>query len=215
MLEEHVDDRQSLSREERCWHATFRSLQVKAKNSPEGLVNASMKSHGSSHYPVDSIVIGIEGLETLKPQVQTGSSKDEFAVKGLEQKKKIWNVCLAALLLYGLTSDELEFIKEDASSLSNVSFFPCCPLIGDLLLKGGTLVIFIAINCLDMAGRTLGRLDVADRTLVARITTPQGVGTIPGPSLLVIDRSLLTGEGYFCCPWRNISSCKEYYGLAW
>ncbi|GAB2216973.1 hypothetical protein Droror1_Dr00000126 [Drosera rotundifolia] len=100
MIKEHVNDHQSLSREERCWHTTSRSLQVKAKNSPKGLVNASMKSHGSSHYPVDSIVIGIEGLETLKPQVQTGSSKDEFPVKGLEQKK-MWNVGLAALLLYG------------------------------------------------------------------------------------------------------------------
>ncbi|GAB2212110.1 hypothetical protein Droror1_Dr00025456 [Drosera rotundifolia] len=89
MLEEHVDDHQSLCREERCWHATFRSLQVKAKNSPKGLVNASMKSHGSSHYPVDSIVIGIEGLE--------------FPIKGFEQKK-MWNVGLAALLLV-LTSE--------------------------------------------------------------------------------------------------------------
>ncbi|KAL9257867.1 Bridge-like lipid transfer protein family member 3B-like protein [Drosera capensis] len=86
MLEEHVDDQKSSRREERCWHTTFRSLQVKAKNSPKALMNASMKSHGSLHYPVDSVVIGIEGLETLKPQVQTESSEAEFHVNGIEQK---------------------------------------------------------------------------------------------------------------------------------
>ncbi|KAL9264674.1 Serine/arginine-rich SC35-like splicing factor SCL30A-like protein [Drosera capensis] len=65
----------------------------------------------------------------------------------------------------------------------------------DLLLKGGTLMIVIALDRLDVADHTLGLRDVADRILSARIIIPQGVGTIQGPPLLVTDRDLMTGGG--------------------
>ncbi|GAB2284648.1 hypothetical protein Dimus_019100 [Dionaea muscipula] len=85
-IEERFIDNPSFGREERCWHTTFKSLQVKAKNSPKHLKNGSMKSHGLQSYPVDAIVIGVEGLKTMKPQVQTGFPVVEFPVNGFKGK---------------------------------------------------------------------------------------------------------------------------------
>ena len=51
----HNDE--SSSREERCWHTTFQSLQVKAKSSPKQLLNGKGKSQQTQKYPVEAITV--------------------------------------------------------------------------------------------------------------------------------------------------------------
>ncbi|XP_077243494.1 amino-terminal region of chorein [Tasmannia lanceolata] len=59
-----------LSREERCWHTTFQSLQVKAKNSSKNTVNSTGKSHRTQTYPVELLTVSVEGLQALKPHAR-------------------------------------------------------------------------------------------------------------------------------------------------
>ncbi|GAB4846211.1 hypothetical protein Ancab_025207 [Ancistrocladus abbreviatus] len=73
MEEKWSEDPRSVSREERCWHTTFKTLRINAKNSPKNLSNGSIKSHETQNYPVDLITIGVKGLQTLKPLVPPGS----------------------------------------------------------------------------------------------------------------------------------------------
>ncbi|XVF04000.1 hypothetical protein REPUB_Repub05bG0042600 [Reevesia pubescens] len=75
-----------LGREQRCWHTTFRSLQVKAKSSPKDLPNGKGISNGIHRYPVELVTVSVEGLQTLKPRAPKGSPangfKDSFETLG-------------------------------------------------------------------------------------------------------------------------------------
>ncbi|KAM7495534.1 hypothetical protein LguiB_030143 [Lonicera macranthoides] len=71
------------SREERCWHTTFQSLQVKAKTSPKHMANGKGKSHRTQKNPIELVTVGVEGLKTLKPQAQKGTVQDVVPAKGL------------------------------------------------------------------------------------------------------------------------------------
>lgn len=51
----HNDE--NIGREERCWHTTFQSLQVKAKSSPEQLLNGKGKSQKTQKYPLELITV--------------------------------------------------------------------------------------------------------------------------------------------------------------
>ncbi|KAL2943873.1 ATP synthase subunit beta [Bienertia sinuspersici] len=71
-----LDYCENANREDRCWHTIFKSLKIKATNSPKDGVNSS----GIHVYPVELITIGVEGLQTLKPQVKTNNHKLELPV---------------------------------------------------------------------------------------------------------------------------------------
>lgn len=77
------DNKENTNREDRCWHTTFKSLKIKAKNSPKDLLNCSVKSSNDHRYPVELITVGVEGLQTLKPQVQTSIYAVEFPVNAI------------------------------------------------------------------------------------------------------------------------------------
>ena len=47
------ENHEYVGREERCWHTTFQSLLVKAKNSPRNEPNVKGNLHGRHKYPVD------------------------------------------------------------------------------------------------------------------------------------------------------------------
>ncbi|XP_021758795.1 uncharacterized protein LOC110723732 isoform X3 [Chenopodium quinoa] len=84
------DNHVNTNREDKCWHTTFKSLKVKAKNTPKDLLNCSVKSNGDHRYPVELIMIGVEGLQMVKPQVQTSIHTVEFpviAIKEADMKK--------------------------------------------------------------------------------------------------------------------------------
>ncbi|KAF2314237.1 hypothetical protein GH714_024382 [Hevea brasiliensis] len=75
---------EDVGREERCWHTTFQSLFVKAKNIPRHELNGKGKSHGRQKYPVELVTVGVEGLQILKPLGQKGISVSENGVKQVE-----------------------------------------------------------------------------------------------------------------------------------
>ncbi|KAF5781080.1 putative UHRF1-binding protein [Helianthus annuus] len=68
------DNSEDSYREERCWHTTFDSFQVKANSSKKHSVNSKKISPGALKYPVESVTVGVEGLKTLKPQKQKGNA---------------------------------------------------------------------------------------------------------------------------------------------
>ena len=52
------ENHEYVGREERCWHTTFQSLLVKAKNSPRNEPNVKGNLHGRHKYPVDLVLSG-------------------------------------------------------------------------------------------------------------------------------------------------------------
>lgn len=63
------DNRENTNREDRCWHTTFKSLKIKAKNSPKDLLNCSIKPSGDHRYPVELITVRINSFE-FTPKTQ-------------------------------------------------------------------------------------------------------------------------------------------------
>ncbi|XP_023520415.1 uncharacterized protein LOC111783806 [Cucurbita pepo subsp. pepo] len=63
-------DSNNVGREERCWHTSFQIFRVKAQSRPKDLLNGKGKSCGAQQYPVELVTVSVEGLQTLKPQVQ-------------------------------------------------------------------------------------------------------------------------------------------------
>ncbi|XP_057528384.1 uncharacterized protein LOC130807247 [Amaranthus tricolor] len=87
------DNRVNANREERCWHSCFKSLKIKGKNDLKDSLDCIVKSKVHK-YPVELITIGVEGLQTLKPQVQTASSTVPSPARssGLADMKKAGGV---------------------------------------------------------------------------------------------------------------------------
>lgn len=80
-FDNHVDgDREQLS-----WHTSFKSLKIKAKNSSKDLQSGCIKSHIAHKYPVELITIGVEGLQTLKPQVQQSIRQADLTTNGVRE----------------------------------------------------------------------------------------------------------------------------------
>lgn len=86
LLQNHND----LGREERCWHTTFQSLLVKAKSSPKHAVNGKEKSFRPQKYPVELITVGVEGLQTLKPQAQKHIFQNGLHLAGPKEAVEVY-----------------------------------------------------------------------------------------------------------------------------
>ncbi|XVF34088.1 hypothetical protein REPUB_Repub18cG0027000 [Reevesia pubescens] len=84
MAESWWFEKEVLGREQRCWHTTFRSLQVKAKSSPKDVPNRKGISNGMPGYPVELVTVSVEGLQTLKPLAQKGILQDVSPANGLQ-----------------------------------------------------------------------------------------------------------------------------------
>ncbi|XP_031265456.1 uncharacterized protein LOC116123856 isoform X4 [Pistacia vera] len=76
---------EDMSREERCWHTTFQSLSVKAKSSPKEILIGKGDSQRTHKYPVELVIVSVEGLQTLKPQVQKDLPQAVFPVNGFKE----------------------------------------------------------------------------------------------------------------------------------
>lgn len=50
-------DSKDSSRAQRCWHTTFRSLQVKAKSSQRHLLNSNAIPHEKKKHPIEYITV--------------------------------------------------------------------------------------------------------------------------------------------------------------
>ncbi|XP_043688767.1 uncharacterized protein LOC122639834 [Telopea speciosissima] len=103
---------EDVGREERCWHTTFHSLQVKAKSSPKQGTNSRGESNGIHKYPVELVTVGVEGLQALKPQAR----KETFQTGVLSggTKKTVGNtggVDLEVRLVVSEDNDNIEMVQ--------------------------------------------------------------------------------------------------------
>ncbi|XP_038904052.1 uncharacterized protein LOC120090451 isoform X2 [Benincasa hispida] len=72
-------------REERCWHTSFQSFRVKAQSRPKDLHVAKGNSCGTQQYPVELVIVSVEGLQTLKPQVQKNTHHNVPLLNGVNE----------------------------------------------------------------------------------------------------------------------------------
>ncbi|KAK3199472.1 hypothetical protein Dsin_022887 [Dipteronia sinensis] len=71
---------EDVGREERCWHTTFQSFQVKSKSSQKGKGKPQMQK-----FPVELVIVTVEGLQILKPQVQKGFPEAVLPANGIKE----------------------------------------------------------------------------------------------------------------------------------
>lgn len=74
-----------VSREERCWHTTFQSLQVKAKTTPKRIVNSTGSVCRTQKYPIELVIVGVDGLKVLKPHARNGILLSGVSSRGINQ----------------------------------------------------------------------------------------------------------------------------------
>ncbi|GLU23557.1 hypothetical protein SLE2022_395530 [Rubroshorea leprosula] len=79
------DNQEDVTREERCWHTTFQTLRVKATSSPKHMLKDKGRSDEVQKYPVELVTVGVEGLQTLKPQVHKGLLKAVHSENGFKE----------------------------------------------------------------------------------------------------------------------------------
>ncbi|XP_073025506.1 uncharacterized protein [Primulina eburnea] len=76
-------DSENSFREERSWHATFQSLHAKGKSCPKHVVVGNGKPSVMHKYPIESITVGMEGLQILKPVALEGIVLNGIPEKGV------------------------------------------------------------------------------------------------------------------------------------
>ncbi|KAL0909547.1 hypothetical protein M5K25_020425 [Dendrobium thyrsiflorum] len=71
----------NFTREEMCWHTTFQNLQMKAKSSRRSRSYGTGKLQKAGNHPLELIMVGIEGLQALKPR--SGNAHSEVGTLGV------------------------------------------------------------------------------------------------------------------------------------
>ncbi|KAL9444348.1 hypothetical protein AB3S75_017519 [Citrus x aurantiifolia] len=71
---------QEVGREERSWHTTFQSVRAKAKSIPR-----QGKPYGTRRHPVELVTVSVDGLQTLKPQVQKDLQPGVLPANGIKE----------------------------------------------------------------------------------------------------------------------------------
>ncbi|XP_022716959.1 uncharacterized protein LOC111275722 isoform X2 [Durio zibethinus] len=105
------NEKEALGREQRCWHTTFRSLQIKAKSSPKDVRNGNGISHGMQRYPVELVTVSVEGLQTLKPQAQRDILEDVPANRFNESFETLGGINLEVRLVISEDNFDNEMVN--------------------------------------------------------------------------------------------------------
>ncbi|XP_010545568.1 PREDICTED: uncharacterized protein LOC104817894 [Tarenaya hassleriana] len=109
VAERWFNDHEDIGREERCWHATFQNFRITAKSTPKQAdVNGVGNLHASRKYPVESVIVGVEGLQTLKPQVQKlASTSNGFLANGYDNGQKSGGINIEAHIAASVDDDSV------------------------------------------------------------------------------------------------------------
>lgn len=62
------NDLTDVGREERSWHTSFKSLRIEAKSVSKHEISCKERSNPAWKFPLESVIVDIEGLQILKPQ---------------------------------------------------------------------------------------------------------------------------------------------------
>ncbi|CAD6262154.1 unnamed protein product [Miscanthus lutarioriparius] len=73
-----------ISREEKCWHSTFRNIHVSGKSSDRLKLGGGGKVSPKKAFPVERFTAGIEGLQAIKPRL-----RDQLTRKGSSNNHQI------------------------------------------------------------------------------------------------------------------------------
>ncbi|KAG6689537.1 hypothetical protein I3842_11G180600 [Carya illinoinensis] len=101
---------EDVCREERCWHTTFQSLQVKAKGRPKHKLNGKGRSEERQKYPLELVTVSVEGLQTLKPLGQMGIHRSSLPANGIKDAAETFggiNLELGLVIAEDFVDDEL------------------------------------------------------------------------------------------------------------
>ncbi|KAI4322825.1 hypothetical protein L6164_022482 [Bauhinia variegata] len=77
--------REDIGREERCWHTTFSGLRVNAKSKPKNVANGKAQLRGKQQYPIELIMVGVQGLQIFKPHTKKNIPPAILAVNGVKE----------------------------------------------------------------------------------------------------------------------------------
>ncbi|XP_061350519.1 uncharacterized protein LOC133295686 isoform X1 [Gastrolobium bilobum] len=76
---------EDLGREKRCWHTTFRTLQLNAKSSPKNIPDGKAQLPRIQQYPVELVTVGVQGLRILKPHTQNDIPSSMLNANGVKE----------------------------------------------------------------------------------------------------------------------------------
>ncbi|XP_062170745.1 uncharacterized protein LOC133876478 isoform X2 [Alnus glutinosa] len=112
------DNHEGVGREDRCWHTTFQSLRVKAKSSPKHELNGKGRSQEMQKYPVELVTVGVEGLQTLKPQGLKGIHPSVLPANGIKETAQTFGgINLELRLVIAEVSVDDELAKWEVENL--------------------------------------------------------------------------------------------------
>ncbi|KAI4390105.1 hypothetical protein MLD38_002253 [Melastoma candidum] len=184
MLERWQDDNcVDSAREKRCWHANFQSFRVEAKR--EHVQELKEKANSASSHLLELIVIGVEGLQAVKPLLQSEahlgdndaeSEMDKWAVENV--KFSVKNPIEAVV-----TKNELQNLaltcKSEVDSMGRIT----AGIIRLLKLEGS--VGQAAIDQLSNLGsQGLEKILTPDRLSSSRASSPSSFSLPPPPNLI-------------------------------
>ncbi|KAF7833878.1 amino-terminal region of chorein, A TM vesicle-mediated sorter [Senna tora] len=76
---------EDVGRVERCWHSTFQNLRVTAKSNPKDISNGKTQLRGMQQFPVQLIMVGVQGLEIFKPHILKDIPSSTLFANGVEE----------------------------------------------------------------------------------------------------------------------------------
>ncbi|XP_066343928.1 uncharacterized protein [Miscanthus floridulus] len=113
-----------ISREEKCWHSTFRNIHVSGKSSDRLKLGGGGKVSPKKAFPVERFTAGIEGLQAIKPRLRDqltrkGSSNNHQMASEFNSSSSVGDqgVDVEATMVIG--EDEIEGAKW---TMDNVKF---------------------------------------------------------------------------------------------
>ncbi|EES12901.1 hypothetical protein BDA96_06G246600 [Sorghum bicolor] len=113
-----------ISREEKCWHSTFRNIHVSGKSSDRLKLGGGGKVSPKKAFPVERFTAGIEGLQAIKPRLRDqltrkGSSNNNQMASEFNSSSSVGDqgVDVEATMVIG--EDEIEGAKW---TMDNVKF---------------------------------------------------------------------------------------------
>ncbi|XP_013456723.2 uncharacterized protein [Medicago truncatula] len=96
-----------IGREQRCWHTTFHSLEVKARSGPKK-VSGGKAQHSHRKQPFELVTVVVQGLKILKPTPQKDVMSSMLTTNGVKElTDAVWGIGLEVdLILHENNADD-------------------------------------------------------------------------------------------------------------
>ncbi|XP_025687913.1 uncharacterized protein [Arachis hypogaea] len=113
-----ISSPENVSREERCWHTTFQSLQVITRSSPKNVPGEKAPARRKQQYPVERVTVGIQGLQIMKPQRPKEIHLSKSIANGAKEvNSTATGICLQLDLVSSEDNVEVEMANWEVENL--------------------------------------------------------------------------------------------------